>query len=50
MKEWLLGEGADQPGALFGIGYNFEVCLTADTICGPQLVGVICILLLFGIV
>ncbi|MEM6662782.1 MAG: TRAP transporter large permease [Pseudomonadota bacterium] len=53
MKEWLLGEGADVPGALFGIGYNFDVCLIAatetepGTACGPLLVGVICISLLF---
>ena len=53
--EWLLGEGANQPGALFGIGYNFDVCLIAakadapGTACGPLLVGVICIALLFGL-
>ena len=55
MKEWLLGEGADMPGALFGIGYNFDVCLIAatetepGTACGPLLVGVICITLLFAL-
>ncbi len=55
MKEWLFGEAADTPGALFGIGYNFDVCLFAatetdpGTACGPLLVGTICILLLFGL-
>lgn len=53
MKDWLLGEAADMPGALFGIGYNSEVCLIAatetepGTACGPLLVGTICIALLF---
>ena len=55
MKEWLLGEGADVPGALFGIGYNFDYCLISATetepgmACGPLLVGTICILLLFAL-
>lgn len=55
MKEFLLGEGADLPGALFGIGYNFNVCLipatdaAPGTACGPLLVGVICIFLLFAL-
>ena len=45
MKEWLLGPEADVPGALFGIGYNFDYCLIAATeaepgaACGPLLVG-----------
>ena len=37
MKEWLLGEGADQPGALFGIGYDFGVCVGGGSICGTVL-------------
>lgn len=55
MKEWLFGETADIPGALFGIGYNFDYCLFAatetepGTACGPLLVGTVCIILLFGL-
>ncbi|MDH3667979.1 MAG: TRAP transporter large permease [Paracoccaceae bacterium] len=55
MIQWLLGPEADVPGALFGIGYNFDYCLFAATetepgaACGPLLVGVICIVLLFGL-
>ncbi len=55
MKEWVLGPEADIPGVLLGIGYNFDVCLIAatetepGTACGPLLVGVVCIAILFGL-
>ena len=52
--EWLFGEGIQMPGGFFGIGYNFEACMTIggtvfSGICGPVLVGLISICLLFGL-
>ena len=52
--EWLLGEGANVPGAILGIGYDFNKCLigagTEDAMmCGPIMVGVLCLMIMFGL-
>ena len=52
--EWLLGEGANVPGALLGIGYDFNQCLIGSgagegTMCGPIMVGVLCLMIMFGL-